>query len=194
LARTAVECTRDALADRIACDVVAAVSDGECVVVDPFAGSANTLFWLARRLDARRVVGFELDRAVYAATRRNLAIVGSAAELRRADYESAVPALQLPIDEPVVVFVAPPWGAALDAARGLDLRRTQPPIPAILDVLAQTFSRRMVTVAVQLHETVLADSLHEVRGRCTWSRVVVYDINASGQNHGILLGRLATAA
>src|SRR5690348_15939471 len=49
LARTAVECTRDALADRIGADVAQAVrfasSRERFLVLDPFAGSCNTLYW-----------------------------------------------------------------------------------------------------------------------------------------------------
>ena len=52
LARTAVECTRDALADRIGRDISALAATAPAVsgsvVVDPFAGSANTLYWIAR--------------------------------------------------------------------------------------------------------------------------------------------------
>ncbi|HXJ88855.1 MAG TPA: hypothetical protein VMS18_18705 [Candidatus Binatia bacterium] len=48
LGRTAVECTRDVLGDRIGRDV-ASVARGmpsnKFVVIDPFAGSCNTLFW-----------------------------------------------------------------------------------------------------------------------------------------------------
>jgi len=63
-AGTAVECTRNRLADLIGRDV--AEVDATCrsasgsVVVDPFAGSCNTLYWIARHVSARRAVGFEL--------------------------------------------------------------------------------------------------------------------------------------
>src|SRR6516165_7692931 len=53
LGRTAVECTRDALGDRIALDVAsvaARMPSNQLVVIDPFAGSCNTLFWILRRL------------------------------------------------------------------------------------------------------------------------------------------------
>ena len=67
LARTAVECTRDALADRMGRDVAAvaraAPGVSRTVVVDPFAGSANTLYWLARHLRADRAVGLSSTRA-----------------------------------------------------------------------------------------------------------------------------------
>src|SRR5262250_2648827 len=54
LGRTAVECTRDRLADAIAQDVAAvartAPAPAATLIVDPFAGSGNTLFWLRRHL------------------------------------------------------------------------------------------------------------------------------------------------
>src|SRR5215467_4693782 len=63
LGRTAVECTRDALADRIALDVASVAarmaSTNELVAIDPFAGSCNTLFWILRRLPNADGVAFE---------------------------------------------------------------------------------------------------------------------------------------
>jgi hypothetical protein len=189
LARTVVECTRDVLAQRIAADVAAAARGGrDVVVVDPFAGSANTLYWLARRLGARRACGFELHPGVFAATRANLRIVGCDAELAMVDFDAGLRALRLADGERLVVFVAPPWGDALDPVAGLDLRRTQPPVIEIVDLLARTFPE--VLVAVQIHERARPDSLAELRARCAWSAVEIYDVNAPGQRHGVLLGRL----
>ena len=62
LARTAVECTRDRLADLIGRDIAvladAAQMVSGSVVVDPFAGSGNTLYWIQRHLLDCRGVGF----------------------------------------------------------------------------------------------------------------------------------------
>jgi 16S rRNA G966 N2-methylase RsmD len=191
LARTAVECTRDALADRIGRDVAAAAKTASAirrsVVVDPFAGSANTLFWLARHLRTPRAIGFELDDRVFAATRRNLAIVGFDADLRHVDYEAGLRALRVARDELLVVFVAPPWGDALNPVVGLDLRHTQPPVTEIIDLVARTFAPRAVLLAIQAHETVGEESLAEVRARCPGSSLTFYDLNAAGENHGIVV-------
>src|SRR4029077_21026945 len=58
LGRTAVECTRDNLADAIAKDVAAIAArrppKTRTFVVDLFAGSGNTLYWLLRRLPGAR--------------------------------------------------------------------------------------------------------------------------------------------
>jgi hypothetical protein len=69
LGRTAVECTRDILADAIGKDVaeVAAMAPGmpRALVVDLFVGSGNTLYWLLRHLPDARGVGFESDAGVF---------------------------------------------------------------------------------------------------------------------------------
>src|SRR5690348_3242285 len=69
LGRTAVECTRDRFADLIGSDVADAAMTAPgvsgSVVVDPFAGSGNTLYWITRRVRPERSVGFELDDAVF---------------------------------------------------------------------------------------------------------------------------------
>src|SRR5262245_31649536 len=77
LGRTAVECTRDALGNAIGRDVAAVtapeLSSGSTIVVDLFAGSGNTLYWLMRHLPGARGLGFELDPSVFRLTHQNLA-------------------------------------------------------------------------------------------------------------------------
>jgi hypothetical protein len=74
LGRTAVECTRDALADAIGKDVARVAASvpaaARALVVDLFAGSGNTLYWLLRHLPGARGVGFESDAGVFRLTRK----------------------------------------------------------------------------------------------------------------------------
>jgi hypothetical protein len=161
-----------------------------CTVVDPFAGSANTLYWLARHLQAGRAEGFELDPGVFEATSRNLALLDLDVTLVHSGYEAGLEALRIRDDTLLIVFVAPPWGGALSTTRGLDLRRTQPPVPEIVDLVARTFSRQPVLLATQIYETVVPASLHELTSRFAWSALKRYDINAPGHNHGLVLGTL----
>src|SRR5262245_23675154 len=76
LGRTAVECTRDVLADRIGCDLAAltaSLSRGTPVtVIDPFAGSCNTLYWILRHVPLSEGIAFEFDRQVFELTRKNV--------------------------------------------------------------------------------------------------------------------------
>jgi len=194
LARTAVECTRDRLADLIGQDIAAlakaAPRISSSVVVDPFAGSGNTIYWIMHRVSGRRGVAFELDDAVFEVSRRNLSIVGLDVELHHDGHEAGLAALSIPEDQLLVVFVAPPWADALSTVSGLDLRRTEPPVAAIVDLIASTFPRHKVLLAVQVYETVVPDSLTDLISRCDWSLVKTYDIDAPGKNHGLLLGTL----
>ncbi len=197
-ARTAVECTRDALADLIARDVAAtaaAAPDSGCLVVDPFAGSANTLHWIARHAAPRRTVGFELDPGVFELTSGNLAVLDldNTLELERLDHETGLKALRVHEDELLVVFLAPPWGDALDELEGLDLTRTTPPVPDVVDLVAETFAGRDVLIAVQVYENVVGRSLAALASRCQWSALRIYDLDAPGENHGVFLGTLGWA-
>jgi hypothetical protein len=197
LARTAVECTRDALAERIAADVAAlavrAPAAEAVTVVDPFAGSGNTLVWLARSLRARTAVGVELDDGVHAATSRNLALVQADVELLHGAYKAALREISVSGGGLLVVFVAPPWGDALDPSYGLDLAQTRPPVLEVVDAVADAFARRPVLVAVQVYETVEPASLAAVAERLGWSRRATYDLDPPGRNHGVLLGTLGWA-
>ena len=154
LGRTAVECTRDALADRLARDIAAVAratpQGGGSAVVDPFAGSGNTLHWIRRRVGARSAVGFELDADVFEASRKNVAIVSAEVGLLHEDYEAGLRELGVPDDDLLIAFVAPPWGDALSPVSGLDLRRTSPPVGHIADILATTFPRHRILLAIQM--------------------------------------------
>jgi 16S rRNA G966 N2-methylase RsmD len=198
MARTAVECTRDRLADLIGRDIAevtrAVPEVSSSVVVDPFAGSGNTLYWIKRHLSARRAVGFELDDAVYEASRRNFSIIGLDVALVHEAHEAGLTALSVPEDQLLIVFVAPPWGDALSKVSGLDLRRTEPPVAQIVDLIVGTFPRCKILLAVQVYETVVPDSLTDLTSRCDWSTLRSYDIDARGKNHGLLLGSVGWTA
>jgi hypothetical protein len=130
LGRTAVECTRDELAGAIGADIAVTASTlvgtPDALVLDPFAGSGNTLHWMLRHLAGARGVGFELDYGVFELTRRNLSVLGLPIDIVHADYVSGLAGVTAPEHQMVIVFLAPPWGDALDKS-GLDLRRTNPP-------------------------------------------------------------------
>ena len=90
LGRTAVECTRDRLADAIGKDVAAIAGPrppgARALVVDPFAGSGNTLYWLLRHLPGSRGVGFESDAGVFRLTRHNIAALALPIDILNTDY------------------------------------------------------------------------------------------------------------
>jgi len=191
LGRTAVECTRDDLADRIGRDAasvaVSWVSGERPLLLDPFAGSGNTLYWLARHLSGAHCVGFELEPEVFALTEENFAALGFSIDIRNVDYRSALSDLKPAAGQLVVAFVAPPWGNALDPVVGLDLRRTSPPVPEIAKSLLTHFAANPVLLAIQVHETVNRDSLSELAGAFDWSILKIYDLLPRGSNHGVLL-------
>jgi hypothetical protein len=76
LGRTAVECTPDHVASAFARDIseVVGLPTAGTIVVDPFAGSANTLYWMLRSLPGAHGIGCELDAGVCQLTQQNLSI------------------------------------------------------------------------------------------------------------------------
>jgi len=157
-------------------------------VIDPFAGSGNTLYWLLRHLPSMRGVGFEGDAVVFEVTRGNLELLALPIDIVNTDYLSGLADATVPADHLLITFIAPPWGDALSKASGLDLRHTTPPIAAIVDLLVHHFGQNRLLCAVQVHETVEPSSLAEIELRFDWSARHVYGLNAAGDNHGILLG------
>jgi hypothetical protein len=190
LGRTVVECTRDRLAARISRDVAAVAREAAArgaVIIDPFAGSGNTLLWLAHRLNSRVAFGFEVDETVAALTQRNVALLDLPIVVLTEPYERAIGKVQILESDLVVVFVAPPWGDAL-RPDGLDLRHTTPPVTEVVDRVVATFGARRLLLAVQLYERVEPASLQDLVDRCDWSRRETYAIDPPGRNHGLLLG------
>ena len=65
LGRTAVECTRDRLGDRIGRDIADLAKrlpeQTQFSVIDPFAGSCNTLYWTLRHVPNAEGVAFEVE-------------------------------------------------------------------------------------------------------------------------------------
>jgi hypothetical protein len=189
LGRTAVECTRDALGGAIGQDVAAiAANSVQATVVDPFAGSGNTLYWLLRNLPGARGLGFELDSGVFHLTRKNLSLLALPIEVLNVDYIAGFSQVRAAPGSLLVVFIAPPWGHAFDLIRGLDLRRTEPPVTRIVDHLRRDFAQCRLLCAIQIHETVEPESLAELQACFEWHALRMYDLNASGKNHGIVLG------
>jgi hypothetical protein len=192
LGRTAVECTRDRLGDAIGQDVAAVAAmappTAGALVVDPFAGSGNTLYWLQRHLPGARGLGFELDAGVFRLTQQNLAALALPIDILNTDYRSGLTGVSLAADQLLIAFIAPPWGDALSKTHGLDLRRTTPPITEIVDFLLRAFAQTRLLCAIQVHETVNPESLAELKSRFDWSSLRVHRLNAPGDNHGILLG------
>jgi len=191
LGRTAVECTRDALGDQIGRDVASIairMPSKEFVVIDPFAGSCNTLFWILRHLPNSEGIALESDPQVFELTHRNLMALSQRIELVHGDYERLLPQFQVSEDPGIVAFVAPPWGTALDEVEGLDLRRTTPPITQVIEQIARRLQKHKVLFATQVYEKVNPTSLAQTQCRLEWSELRIYDISQAGGNHGILLG------
>jgi 16S rRNA G966 N2-methylase RsmD len=191
LGRTAVECTPDALGDRIGRDVASVATcmpSNQCVVIDLFAGSCNALFWILRHLPDSEGIGFESDAKVFELTHRNLAALGQRIEVVNGDYARLLERYRLPKDRGIVAFVSPPWGAALDEVQGLDLNRTTPPISEVIEQVVRRFSEHKILFAIQVYEKVSAPSLNQIRTRLDWTELHIYDINERGRNTGVLLG------
>jgi hypothetical protein len=192
LGRTAVECTRDLFAELIASDLAAVarpvIAEASSTVIDPFAGSGNTLYWITRQLEPERSIGFEQDDVVFELTRRNLSIMGLEISVLHESYERGLERLTVRDGDLVILFVSPPWGDALDLDAGLDFRRTTPPVAEIIDLAAAVFHPHKLLFGIQAYETVIPDSLAEVTARLESSVLNVYDINPQAQNPGLLIG------
>jgi hypothetical protein len=178
----------DAIGKDVAAIAAARSPRARALVIDPFAGSGNTLYWLLRHLLGERGVGFESDAEVFRLTRQNIAALALPIDIQNTDYLSGLAGVLVSPDELLIAFIAPPWGNALDRTSGLDLRRTTPPATEIVDFLLHKFYRNPLLCAIQVYEVVVPASLAELRSRFDWATLRINKLNMPGQNHGILLG------
>ncbi len=193
LGRTMVECTRDSLSALIAADVaeIAATAPVPArLVLDPFAGSANTLYWMHSALPGVAAAGIEIDPVIWEHTRNNLGLAGCPIELRNGSYADVLDELDPPPDGLTIVFVGPPWGHGFDATTGLDFGRTVPPVREIVDLVTTAIPGRPLLVAVQAFERIEPESLEAVRSAFDWSQLRTYTLNPPGKNPATLLGTL----
>jgi hypothetical protein len=192
LGRTAVECTVDKLGRSIAGDISVLVRSArtapEVVVIDPFVGSGNTLYWIQRLLPGSRCLGFEASSAVFRLTQLNLAKLGADIGILNTGFAAGLTGADAPPGALVIAFVAPPWGRALDPVAGLDLRRTQPPVGEVVDLVIQRFPGHPLLIAVQVYERTDPGSVDELDDRVEWSDLHQYELFSAGQNHGLWLG------
>jgi hypothetical protein len=121
-------------------------------------------------------------------TKHNISSLDRPIELIHGDYRSLLPAYRFPVSQRLVVFVAPPWGDALNELTGLDLRRTKPPITDIIDDIDSVYSDTPILYVTQVHQHVEPVSLADLERRFDWSELRIYDINSEGMKHGVLLG------
>jgi hypothetical protein len=125
---------------------------------------------------------------VFDLTYSNLAALGQKIEVVHGEYERLIERFRFPEDRGIVVFVAPPWGTALDEVQGLDLNRTTPPINEVIEQVVRRFSHHKMLFTIQVYEKVSASSLNGIRTRLDWTELRIYDINERGRNHGVFLG------
>jgi 16S rRNA G966 N2-methylase RsmD len=192
LARTCLEAVKDPLGNKIGEDiaeVVTRASRNDAIgVVDPFAGSCNALYAILRHLNGAKALGFEVEPSVFDLTTRNIAHLNAPIELVRGSYKDLVGSRRHPTDHHIVVFLAPPWGDALQPDTGLHLDRTKPPILEIVHDFEQVYGAQPVLYVVEVHEENEPTALKAVEAAFDWSDLRIYDVNVPGLQHGVLLG------
>jgi hypothetical protein len=116
--------------------------------------------------------------------------MGLPIEVLNVDFVAGLSRIHAARGSLLVVFVAPPWGKALDPVNGLDLRRTEPPVIGIVDQLRRAFAHCRLVCAIQVYESIQPESLTELQTRFEWQTLRLYGLNAAGQNHGMVLSTI----
>ena len=165
--------SKDPLGNKIGEDiaeVVARVSDKRPIgVIDPFAGSCNGLYAILRHLPGAKGIGFEVEPVVFDLTKRNIAQINAPIELVQGSYKDLVAVRKHPADHRLVVFLAPPWGDALQPITGLHLDRTKPPILEIVRDFEQVYGSQPVLYVTEVYEVNESTSFKAVEAAFDWT-------------------------
>ena len=121
-------------------------------------------------------------------TKRNIAHLNAPIELVRGNYKDLITAKKHSADHRLIVFLAPPWGDALQPVTGLHLDRTKPPILEIVRDFDQVYGSQPILYVTEVHEVNEPTSLKGLEVAFDWSDLRIYDVNVPGLQHGILLG------
>lgn len=156
LGRTALEAVPDAHAAVLVSGSRTTEREFEGVairrVLDLFAGSGNLLQRVAAALNVPGR-GAEADPQVRAATRHNLRLAGiSSIDVEAADFHELLADCRMGD----LVLLDPPWGNAYSSL-GLDLSRTLPPVPTLLDDIGRQVDGP-ITVVVKTSDALTPQS------------------------------------
>lgn len=168
LGRTMIECCIDQYSAVIAAAAARWCSrrDGAppVGVLDPFVGSGNLLFHVARACGAELALGFEAHAGVCRRTRQNFELIGFPAAVYHDNHTRALSELRARPDWRWIVILCPPWGEAFQHEIGLDLRRTRPPIRELMDELYPPAPGPSPVFVIQTSRLVVEESLAELDG------------------------------
>src|SRR5262249_34939458 len=137
---------------------------------------------------AERGLVLGVEPAVFDLTTRNIAYLSAPIELVSGSYKGLVGSRRHPADHLIVVFLGPPWGDALRPDTGLRLDRTKPPILEIVHDFEPVYGVQPVLYVTEVHEVNEPNALKAVEAAFDWSHLRIYDVNAPGLQHGVLLG------
>src|SRR5215831_6294538 len=140
------------------------------------------------RVRRRREFITKVEPAVFDLTTRNIAHLSAPIELVPGSYKELVGSRRHPADHLIVVFLDPPWGDALRPDTGLHLDRTKPPVLEIVHDFEQVYGAQPVLYVTEVHEVNEPNALKAVEAAFDWSHLRIYDVNAPGLQHGVLLG------
>lgn len=192
LGRMAAECVRDPLGQFLSDNlhvILHPLGDMRTTVIDPFAGSCNLLLWAKKGLAATRSVGWEHDIFVYNAVCANLRKLDAEVEYIFGDFRDCVRRVTDVSGHRIAILLSPPWGAALSDSHGLDLLKTTPPVPSLIDFFTYAYgAKNTVIFIVQIHERVASDALLTVQGKLTWSETLMEPGGVPGHRSGFLIG------
>lgn len=164
---------------------------GRIVVCDPFAGSGNSLFNVSKELKANYSVGFEKTHSVAVRTQENLKNVGFGGDLKEGSFDEQIN-FQLPQTEvgaQVVVLIDPPWGEGFEFGKGLNLCKTSPTVPAIIDHAEAVFKAQASRVIFVIlgPDTMVEESVQAVlKGRQLLARGAGTEL-PKGSNGGYII-------
>ncbi|CAF2008129.1 unnamed protein product [Rotaria socialis] len=179
-ARTGIEAVYDAKAVTygllLSDFIIKHVPDKQVVVIDPFLGSGNFLYSMAKYTKGYAAFGFDNSHPVYELVVANYAKLNFNAHVFFDDYANVSERVR-PFDrtnlknEMFVIGIAPPWGNGFDFKTGLNLNKTTPPCKHLIETYTKQFADLPIVFVIPLPEKVHEESLTELLSMASFYQI-----------------------
>lgn len=192
-ARTGIEVLYDPFAipifDRVAEVIKHRFPSKSVVAIDPFLGSGNQLYHLAKSTQATDIFGFDNNPRIYEQTVRNFKKLHFNATCWCQDY-SAVSNFVQPDSNAQQLFVinlSPPWADGFDHYTGLKLDKTSPPLKSLIQLYQKQFSAVAILFVIIIPEKVEQYSMDELLNLSSFNETFMVNVSDRRTNVGCLI-------
>lgn len=159
------------------------------MVIDPFLGSGNQLYHLAKITKAAAAFGFDNNPYICAQTDQNFKKLNFHATCACADYTSVSKFIQPSSKEKqlFLIHLAPPWAGAFSYCTGLNLNKTSPPLNSLVEFYREQFADKLIVFLIIILEKIDEHSMKDLLNYSAFNETLWVKLSEHNTNLGCLV-------